>query len=152
WDGVSGGAKWLYNHGIKPAMGWISDKWNAMVDGIGRIWDKYGKPVFSAISSLVKGDFVSAFEHGKKAVKNIWEGVANIVRKPINFVINTVYNDGLKSMFNGIAEKLGLSWRLPDVDGLPAFAKGGYHKGGWALVGEEGPELVNFSSPGRVYT
>lgn len=152
WDGVSAGAKWLYNYGIKPAMGWISDKWKAMVDGIGSVWDKYGKPVFSAISSLLKGDFVDAFEHGKKAVKNIWDGVANIVRKPINFVINTVYNDGLKSMFNGIAEKLGLSWRLPNVDSLPAFAKGGYHKGGWALVGEEGPELVNFSSPGRVYT
>jgi DNA-binding transcriptional regulator YiaG len=23
---------------------------------------------------------------------------------------------------------------------------------GWAVVGEEGPELVNFSQPGRVYT
>ncbi|HLS01127.1 MAG TPA: M23 family metallopeptidase, partial [Beutenbergiaceae bacterium] len=35
---------------------------------------------------------------------------------------------------------------------IPAFAKGGLAKKGWALVGEEGPELVNFSAPGRVYT
>lgn len=33
-----------------------------------------------------------------------------------------------------------------------AFAKGGFAAPGWALVGEEGPELVNFSQPGRVYT
>lgn len=32
-----------------------------------------------------------------------------------------------------------------------SFAKGGVANG-WALVGEQGPELVNFSSPGRVYT
>lgn len=32
-----------------------------------------------------------------------------------------------------------------------AFANGGVANG-WALVGEEGPELVNFSQPGRVYT
>lgn len=152
FDGVAAGAKWLYDKGIKPAMGWIGDKWDSMVDGIGNTWDKYGKPVFDTIANLVKGDFPAAFEAGKKAVKNIWDGIANIVRKPINFVINTVYNGGLKSMFNGIASKLGLSWRLPDVEGLPAFAKGGVAKPGWALVGEEGPELVNFSSPGRVYT
>ena len=30
-------------------------------------------------------------------------------------------------------------------------AKGGYASG-WNIVGEKGPELVNFSSPGRVYT
>jgi phage-related minor tail protein len=35
--------------------------------------------------------------------------------------------------------------------GIPQFADGGYYKGGLALVGEEGPELINFSQPGRVY-
>ncbi|WP_442592461.1 tape measure protein [Parapusillimonas sp. JC17] len=32
------------------------------------------------------------------------------------------------------------------------FAAGGFALPGWAMVGEEGPELVNFSQPGRVYT
>jgi len=32
------------------------------------------------------------------------------------------------------------------------FAKGGSYQGGLALVGEEGPELINFANPGRVYT
>lgn len=35
---------------------------------------------------------------------------------------------------------------------LPGFAKGGYYSGGLALVGEEGPELINFRNPGQVYT
>lgn len=36
--------------------------------------------------------------------------------------------------------------------GVKAFARGGLAMPGWAVVGEEGPELVDFSQPGRVYT
>ena len=36
--------------------------------------------------------------------------------------------------------------------GVKAFARGGLDMPGWAVVGEEGPELVNFSQPGRIYT
>ena len=32
------------------------------------------------------------------------------------------------------------------------FATGGYYPGGLAMVGEQGPELINFKSPGMVYT
>lgn len=39
-----------------------------------------------------------------------------------------------------------------DKAGVKAFARGGLALPGWSLVGEEGPELVNFSQPGRVYT
>ena len=37
------------------------------------------------------------------------------------------------------------------ASGVPAFAKGGMHAGGWALVGEQGPELAYFSAPARIY-
>lgn len=33
-----------------------------------------------------------------------------------------------------------------------AYAKGGYAQKGWALVGEEGPELLDLDTPGRIYT
>jgi len=33
---------------------------------------------------------------------------------------------------------------------IPRFAAGGYHRGGWAIVGEQGPELVNMP-PARVF-
>ena len=38
------------------------------------------------------------------------------------------------------------------AQGLPRFARGGNYQGGLALVGEEGPELINFENPGQVYT
>jgi len=35
---------------------------------------------------------------------------------------------------------------------VPAFADGGSYQGGLALVGEKGPEVINFNKPGQVYT
>ena len=35
---------------------------------------------------------------------------------------------------------------------IPAFAAGGAYQGGLALVGEKGPELINFNGGGQVYT
>ena len=34
---------------------------------------------------------------------------------------------------------------------VPAFASGGSYGGGLALVGERGPELINFNRPGTIY-
>jgi hypothetical protein len=36
--------------------------------------------------------------------------------------------------------------------GVPSFAGGGFHAGGWAMVGEDGPELVNLSRPAHIYS
>lgn len=40
----------------------------------------------------------------------------------------------------------------PEALGLSGFANGGMYPGGMAMVGERGPELINFDRPGMVYT
>ena len=35
--------------------------------------------------------------------------------------------------------------------GIPWHAKGGYAQKGWSIVGEEGPELLDLATPGRIY-
>mgnify|MGYP002129973879 CR=1 FL=1 len=77
---------------------------------------------------------------------------------------NIVYADGSIGYRNSWIDKSGVKhygsvskevWeieRARGTPGYPAFANGGYYQGGMALVGEEGPELINFSNPGQVYT
>jgi hypothetical protein len=36
--------------------------------------------------------------------------------------------------------------------GGTGFASGGFYNGGMAMVGEHGPELINFGAPGQIYT
>lgn len=81
-----------------------------------------------------------------------------------NDLANSIMNTMMKVIMQGLVMKavmgaFGLgggsniaftsdpSWK---IDYMP-HAKGGIASG-WALVGEEGPELVNFTNPGRVYT
>ena len=58
----------------------------------------------------------------------------------------------LEEIEKQIAELRPLLDAAGDKAGVKAFARGGLAMPGWSLVGEEGPELVNFSQPGRVYT
>lgn len=135
----------------QSAVDIIKEKWQNLSNRVKEIYDTVFRPMFDAFGKLLTGDFVGAWESAKESVRGIWNQVKGIAAKPINFVIDTVYNNGLRKAINKVRNIVGGD-DLPEIDGIPAFAKGGLHKGGWALVGEEGPELVNFSAPGRVYT
>lgn len=53
----------------------------------------------------------------------------------------------------GIGGSRGISSRFSNVGfGVPGFADGGAFGPGWAVVGEKGPELVQFGKAGRVYS
>lgn len=45
----------------------------------------------------------------------------------------------------------GTAEKWAKANGLPAFAKGGMHSGGWAMVGEDGPEVA-YMPPARIYS
>ena len=93
-------------------------------------------------------------------------GPAPNTSKPatVNSDGNIVYADGSIGYRNSWVDKYGVKhygfvskeiWeteRAKGTPGYPAYADGGYYQGGLALVGEEGPELINFSNPGQVYT
>jgi len=59
---------------------------------------------------------------------------------------------GVVGNYNAITAIQTSIIRLSNLVNSGAYAKGGKAPAGWALVGEEGPELVNFSNPGYVYT
>ena len=56
------------------------------------------------------------------------------------------------AVINVATRQSGGSIRAGLMAGFQARAEGGYTPPGWTLVGEEGPELVNFTAPSRVYT
>src|SRR5699024_3290390 len=132
------------------------------VDGAKAVWRGL-KDAVKAVVDWIKTNVIDRFKNTldgllekvrtiRDRIGDGWRGIANKFRSPINWVINRVWNDGLAGAFNRAASAIGIDTRLPDAVEIPAFAKGGRHRGGWALVGEEGPELVNFTNPGRVYT
>lgn len=106
--------KFLWNNVVKPVFknigGAISIAWKYII-----------KPTFSRMSSMVKG-LVTAFRYAKDGISKVWGALKAAVAKPVNFVINTVWNDGLREVINAIPGVKDIG-RASDI---PGYAKGGW--------------------------
>ncbi|CAM5265198.1 hypothetical protein SBADM41S_08314 [Streptomyces badius] len=96
---VGDGAKWLWNNAVKPAFNFIADKgkW---------LWDKGLKPQFEGIKKGLK--LVAAgFGTAKNYISEQWSKLSAITKKPVAFLVNTVYNDHLVPTWNKVASAFG---------------------------------------------
>ena len=78
--------------------------------------------VVGAFNTL-KDKTVTAFTRAKDGIGKVWNKLKEIAAKPVNFVINSVYNNGIRKFWNAIAGKIGLG-NLPELKTLK-FQKGG---------------------------
>lgn len=70
-----------------------------------------------------------AMETVRDVVGRAWDAIKRAAAAPVNFVIGTVYNDGLRAMWNKIAGAVGLdNLKLPLIRKI-AFASGGVMPG-----------------------
>lgn len=106
--------KWIWESVIKPV-------WNALGDGIKWVWENVIKPAFDFLKDGLQGvgDF---FGQIVSAIETTWNKVKDIVRKPVEFVVNTVYNGGIVKAWNGISDLLGMDTKLQEI---PGFKTGG---------------------------
>jgi hypothetical protein len=113
WRNVIGPTvRWLWRNVVSPAFHGIASvaRW---------LWRNALRPAFDAIKNAVH-KVGSAFSKTKDWIARAWSKVKSIAAKPIRFVVNTVYNGGIRPVWNGIAGLFGLR-KLPRVN----FASGG---------------------------
>lgn len=95
---------WLWNNVVKPGF-----------EGIGKIisgaWNTVIKPVFDFMKTAVTETLPKAFTAGTTAIGKAWDAIKGIVQKPIEFIVNTVLNDGLIAGYNKIAS----TFKAPEI-------------------------------------
>lgn len=101
--------RFLWREVIKPVFTNIGEF-------IGTAWRDVIKPIFQALGSFLKDTVAPAFERGVELIGNAWDKIRAAAKKPINFVINEVYNNGIKKGFDKVADWLGMDARLPEMD------------------------------------
>lgn len=129
------------------------------IQGFVNFWNSYFLPIFQALKtqydSYIK-PFVDNFQKKIEELKPVLSGVASfmadIFKSAINGMIDAV-NRGLSAMNVLIRQaKKVPGVNISEFSSIPRLETGThYHRGGLALVGEKGAELVSLPAGARVY-
>lgn len=159
WDQVMttiGGVLDIIQGMIRTVTAIMNGDWSGAMDGICLItsgaWQIISG-IFTSSGELVKailagvGDWlagkvgeirdwvVSGFQQMADGVGAAWGRIKELAAKPVNFVIEAVYNDGIVKLVNGFLDVFpGEQKRLPTIDPIK-FAEGGFTRGSAAISG-----------------
>jgi hypothetical protein len=106
-------AMWVYQHAVSPAL-------HGMATVAQWLYDKGIKPPLDKGKQLAKS-FGQAFVDAKNTIGTEWGKLDDLAKKPIAFIIDTVYNKGLVGVWNRIASAFG----APKLGTFKGFATGG---------------------------
>ncbi|RKJ63716.1 hypothetical protein D7X33_25930, partial [Butyricicoccus sp. 1XD8-22] len=146
---------------FQVAFGAISSVVSTTFKAISDFWTGTLKPVLTGITDFVSGVFSGNWEKAWSGVvttfSGIFNGVSTAVKTPLNAVIGMINAviDGMNSLSIDIPDWVpgfgGQEWGI-SIPRIPMLAKGtNYFKGGLAIVGEKGPELVQMPTGSKVY-
>jgi TP901 family phage tail tape measure protein len=93
--------------------GWIGI-WHSIYNASQSIWSDIKGGI-----SKVWGDIVSGCKSTVSGLKTAWDALTGIFKQPIDWIIRYGYDDGLRSVWNGVMGAIGLSkWDLPSIKTL----------------------------------
>ncbi|MEL3944880.1 phage tail tape measure protein [Streptomyces sp. LNU-CPARS28] len=110
FGGISTAAKWMYNKGVKPAI----DAGKRAAAGLG-----------------------AAFARAKDVIGEQFGKIKSLAKKPIAFIVNTVYNNGIVALWSKIRKAFG----------GPELHKVNFARGGIMPGYTPGRDVHHFTSP-----
>jgi SLT domain-containing protein/phage-related protein len=138
-DKVSGFARGIRDK-FNDAKRWASEKWNNLWSGVSGTVASMRKAVEGRVKGF-KDKVVGFFEDAVKGVKTAWNKLKDVAKAPVKFLIETVFNEGLRKVWNNTAAK------LPGIGKIDAMK---LPKGWGAATGAIVPtEILPGYTPGR---
>jgi hypothetical protein len=114
----------MWNNYLKPTFQYIENEGIKPLESAALyLWHNVFQPVFNGIVSAARA-FVSDFGA-------VWKTIEGVFKTPVNFLINTVYDNGIRKFWDMVVNAIGLkSLDMPPVAGLahggvlPGYAPG----------------------------
>ncbi|MFI8206902.1 hypothetical protein [Streptomyces sp. NPDC085937] len=137
WDKVRAGLKagweWIKRNVLFPVRdfftktipGWaralaqrVGERWDAMMAGLSKGWGWLKKNVLYPIrdfftktvpgwGTTLKNRLVSAFDSAADGIGRAFSAVRSAARKPVQYVVDVVYNNGIRGVWNRVASAFG---------------------------------------------
>ena len=130
---------------------------------VGKWWENGPGTLFAELQTPFKEPIMLAGSWGNNTVTTLWNGIQDwFTANPVNLTVNTTYdrNPGLtpRGVAPGTKYPTDVTPPIPEqyVDPVTGEVKtratgDGFFYGGWTMVGEKGPELVNLPRGARIY-
>ncbi len=163
WDAVSAAATWLWERVLSPVFSAISSAWDGLASGFQWVFDHLIKPVFDAFTSVVE-TVKEGFGTAVDWIGRTWETLKDTLMSPVQWVIDFVWNDGLRKLWNTINNLWGgddlNEFKLarggvydPNSARARANGQGAYATGGVLPGYTPGRDVHHFVSPtgGRLH-
>ncbi|UYL88136.1 tape measure protein [Gordonia phage Evaa] len=146
-QGIGAVISFAWNNVIKPVLDFMMGGWRSLGDALSAVWNNVIKPVWDFFGSVIRGvweNFIRpAFDAIKDGVQgvgdffsnvvdgigNVWNGMKSLLAKPINFMIGTVYNNGIRKAWNTVAKFLPGIDEAGELPLIPEHATGGQIRG-----------------------
>jgi phage-related protein len=90
----------------------IQPVWNALGAAISAVWETLIRPTFEAVKSAAS-TLGTVFDVAVNMIKTAWDRVYDILSAPIKWVIDVVYNNGIRAVWNKVAGLVGLGELAP---------------------------------------
>jgi murein DD-endopeptidase MepM/ murein hydrolase activator NlpD/phage-related protein len=161
FNGIATAVSWTWSNILKPtfsAVGtafgdlsrWAQDTYHSVADWFGKIGTKIAD---------IAGGIKTSFDNAKKGVSEVWSGVSEVAAAPVRYIVNTVYSDGIRKIWNFVINAVGLgSLALPEAHFAGGGVVPGYAPGVDSVAARlspgEGvlvPEAVRALGPSWVY-
>jgi phage-related protein len=105
---------------------WLVSIMRSITDGILSAWNAIWNGIKGFLKSIWDG-ILGAFRAGLSTLHDVWDGLKKLAADPVNFIIQTVYDDGIVRLWNDVSGVFG-GPKLKPI-GPISFADGGPVRG-----------------------
>lgn len=110
---------------FRTFVNYVRDRMGNFKTNIHSAWAWVKNHTFNPLKNFITSTIPNAFKTGVSAIGKFWDKLKSVASKPVKFVVDTVYNKGLRKMWNPIAGFIGKdNWKLKEVD-VSKFRSGG---------------------------
>ncbi|MEU0847740.1 hypothetical protein ABZ387_07195 [Streptomyces flaveolus] len=92
--------------------------WNGLRDGLREGWGQIKTWVIYPVrdfftktipgwGTTMKDAMIGAFEEARKGIKTAWDKVKQVAREPVQYVVDVVYNNGIRKVWNLVTDAFG---------------------------------------------
>ena len=121
WNAIAA----FFDQAFNAITSLFDSTWNNIKNFVVNTWndiDNTTKSVWNGIMGFFEGiwsDISNGFNNAVSAIKGAWGKLQSIFDGPVNFLVHTVYDDGIANLWNHVASV------IPGLPHLPTLAAGG---------------------------